>query len=145
MLPLNSLAVTDSDNNPPSSLWTNREFLSLWKATVISLTANCIPLGSLRIYFWSTTCFILFEAPMKSRVYNLHHIFHSFFLMFKLQTNAVTGTICLQLHSSSHLQVRCLMLLALRCIWAVKLWVFPHLSSPGRRLVFKMYNFLKIN
>lgn len=41
----------------------------------------------------------------------------------------------LQLPASSHLQVRCTMLPALRSTWAVKPWVFPHLSSPGKRSV----------
>lgn len=62
------------------------------------------------------TCFILSESV----------------LMFKLKL-----MLCwwLQLHSSSHLQVRCTMLPALRSTWAVKPWVFPHLSSPGKRFV----------
>lgn len=60
-------------------------------------------------------------------VYDLHHIFHSNSKLMLCQW--------LQLHSSSHLQVRCTMLPALRCTWAVKPWVFPHLSSPGKRFV----------
>lgn len=126
MLRLTSLAVTDRDDNPPSSLWTNTEFLSLWKQHTE--------------FLWGHWGFTVSARPVSSclrLLWNLHQIFHSVFLM--LQTN---GTACLQRRSSSPPQVRCTMWAALRCSWAVRPWVFPHRSSPGRRWVplFKMYN-----
>lgn len=101
-----------------------------------------------RIYsLWRipATCFILFEAAVETSAAKLHVTDLSssarLSVLFKAATElhvnytARDWTVCLQLQSLSLLQVRSTTWAALRCIWAVRRWACPHLSSPGRRWV----------